>query len=209
MQFLAQQEQQREEPQIIEGPDLKKEPLTKIAALYFEWKAANNSVSTVAREKRIFKTVEKFFRANTPVKAIMLHQIRQYQKERREQISPTMKQPVTARSVNYEMQLLRAVMSYADCWTDELAARYRPLRQIKRRVGKVASKVQLQTIITTAMGNEFWRVAMYCGTVAAGTGCRSGEIRNLMLGDIDLINGNIRIARELAKNCRISRQRDA
>ena len=45
--------------------------------------------------------MEKFFRANTPVKAIVLHQIRQYQKERREQISPTMKQPVTARSVNY------------------------------------------------------------------------------------------------------------
>jgi hypothetical protein len=62
-----------------------------------------------------------------------------------------MKQPVTARSVNYEMQLLRAVMSYADCWTDELAARYSPLRQIKRRIGKVASKTQLKTIIATAM----------------------------------------------------------
>jgi hypothetical protein len=45
MQFLVQQEQQREEPQIIEGPDLKKEPLTKVAALYFEWKAANSSAT--------------------------------------------------------------------------------------------------------------------------------------------------------------------
>ena len=57
-------------------------------------------------------------------------------------------------------------MSYADCWTDELAARYSPLRQIKRRVGKVASKTQLKTIIATAMGNQFWQVAMYCGAVA-------------------------------------------
>jgi hypothetical protein len=32
----------------------RKEPLTKVAALYFEWKAANNSATTVARETRIF-----------------------------------------------------------------------------------------------------------------------------------------------------------
>ncbi len=42
-----------------------------------------------------------------------------------------MKQPVTARSVNYELQLLKGVMTYADCWTDHLAARYKPLREVK------------------------------------------------------------------------------
>lgn len=198
-QHLEEQKQQQEH-HYVEEADLKKEPLKKVAALYFEWKAASSSVTTIAREKRIFKNVEKFFGAGTHVRTIQLHQIREYQKERRTQISPTMKQPVTARSVNYEMQLLRSVLFYADCWTDHLAARYRPLRQVKRRVGKVATKAQMRTMISTAIQNEHWQVAMYCAAVAAGTGCRGGEIRNLKLEDIDLENGTIRIAREIAKN---------
>jgi len=54
-----------------------------------------------------------------------------------------MKQPVTGRTVNYEMHLLRSMTIFADCWTDKLAARYKPLRQVKKRAGKVASKQQL------------------------------------------------------------------
>ena len=199
LQFLEEQKQREEQPR-VEGPNLKKECLSKVATLYFDWKGANNSATTIEREKRIFKNLERFLGPNTQVRAIKLHQIREYQKQRREQTSPTMKQLVTARTVNYEIQLLRAVLTFADCWTSELAARYRPLRQIKRRVGKVATKAQLRTIITTAMSNEHWQLAMYCAAVAAGTGCRGGEIRNLKLEDIDLANGKIRIAREIAKN---------
>lgn len=50
------------------------------------------------------------------------------------------------------------------------------------------------------MRNEYWQLAMYCAAVAAGTGCRAGEIRNLKLEDIDLFNGKIRISRKIAKN---------
>ena len=31
--------------------------LERVAQLYFEWKLANNSAETVAREQRLFKTV--------------------------------------------------------------------------------------------------------------------------------------------------------
>ena len=57
--------------------------------------------------------------------------IQQYQQQRRQHVSKTMKQPVTARSVNYEMQLLRNMLKFAHCWTGDLAAGYRPLRQVK------------------------------------------------------------------------------
>jgi integrase len=200
LQFLEEQQLQTQQPPYVEGPNLKKESLSKVAALYFAWKAASSSATTIDREKRIFKNIERFLGPATKVGAIKVHQIREYQKQRREQISPTMKQFITARTVNYEVQLLRAILTYADCWTGELAARYRPLRQIKRRVGKVASKSQLRNILATAMRNEYWQLAMYCAAVAAGTGCRAGEIRNLKLEDIDLFNGKIRIAREIAKN---------
>src|SRR5207245_10013685 len=73
------------------------------------------------------------------------------------------------------------MMIVADCWTDSLAARYTPLRQNKKRAGKVAEKVQLMDIIKKAKENDYWRLAMYCAVVAVGSGCRGGEIRNLQL----------------------------
>jgi hypothetical protein len=51
-----------------------------------------------------------------------------------------MKKAVGPRTINYELQLLRGVMTYADCWTSDLEARYQPLRQPKSRVGKAASE---------------------------------------------------------------------
>ena len=107
-----------------------------------------------------------------------------------------MRQPVTARTVNYELFLLRCVMTYAGCWNGDLSAGYQPLREIKQRAGKVASKDQIKTLITTALANEYWQLAMYCAAVAIGTGCHGGEIRNLQLKDIDLEEGKVRIVRD-------------
>src|SRR2546422_9104316 len=92
-----------------------------------------------------------------------------------------MNQPVTGRTVNYEMHPLRSMMIFADCWTDSLAARYTPLRHIKKRAGKVAEKVQLMDIIKKAKENDYWRLAIYCAVVAVGSGCRGGGIRNLQV----------------------------
>ena len=101
MQFL--QELETPTTKYVESPDLTNEPLDRVAQLYFDWKLANNSSDTVSKERRMFNNVLRFFGSKTAVKSIRLPQIRDYQKDRRKQISPTMKQPVTARSVNYEM----------------------------------------------------------------------------------------------------------
>lgn len=101
--------------------------------------------------------------------------------------------------MNYEMHLLRGMMIFADCWTDSLAARYTPLRQIKKGAGKVAEKVQLIDIINKARGNDYWQLAMYCAAVAVGTGCRRGEIRNLQLKDIQLDEGKIVLPRPITR----------
>jgi len=198
MRFLEQQEIRKADG--VESADLTGESLASAAKLYFDWKLANNSPETVSRERRMFKNVLKFFGPQMPVKCIRLPKIRAYQKERRQQISPTMKQPVTARTVNYEMQLLKGVMSYADCWSETLDLRYQPLREAKSRAGKTASTDQMIKIIDTAKKNEYWQVAMWCGAVGAGTGCRSGEIRKLQLKDICLLEGKIRVIREIAKS---------
>jgi integrase len=175
-------------------------PLKRVAEEYFTWKLANSSEATVEREKRIFMPVEKFFASDFRVNAISLAHIHEYQKQRRQHVSRTMRKAVTGRTVNYEMFLLRCVMTYAGCWNENLSIGYQPLREVKQRAGKVASKDQIKTLITTALANEYWQLAMYCGAVATGTGCRGGEIRNLQLKDIDLEEGKVRIVREIAKN---------
>lgn len=197
--FLANAQQEVEQIK-TQSEDMRKLPLSRVADLYFEWKAASSAAITIERERRMFNSVRKFFGAQLPVKSIKLPMLQQYQQERRQHVSKTMKQPVTARSVNYEMQLLRNMLKFAHCWTGDLAAGYRPLRQVKSRIGKCAAKEQVMNIIETAKANEYWQVAMWCAAVAIGTGCRGGEIRRLQLGDIDLENGKLVIRREIAKN---------
>ncbi len=55
-------------------------------------------------------------------------------------------------------------------------------------------------VIQTAKKNEYWQLAMYCAAVAAGTGCRSWEIKNLQMQDIQIAESTILIRREIAKN---------
>ena len=197
--FLAGEQQEIEQIK-TQSEDIGKLPISRIADLYFEWKAASSAAVTIERERRIFNSVRKFFGSQLPAKAIKLPMIQQYQQQRRQHVSETMKQTVTARSVNYEMQLLRNMLKFAHCWTGDLAAGYKPLRQVKSRVGKCAAKEQVMKIIETAKANEYWQVAMWCAAVAIGTGCRGGEIRRLQLGDIDLENRRLIIRREIAKN---------
>lgn len=197
--FLASAQQEIEEIK-TQSEDMSRLPLSRIAELYFEWKAAGSSAGTIERERRIFNPVRKFFGSQLPAKAIKLPMIQQYQQQRRQHVSKTMRQPVSARSVNYELHLLRNMLKFAHCWTGDLATGYKPLRHVKSRVGKCAAKEQVMKIIETAKTNEYWQVAMWCAAVAIGTGCRGGEIRRLQIGDIDLENGRLVIRREIAKN---------
>lgn len=199
LEFLASEHQEIEEMK-TQSEDMGRLPLSRVADLYFEWKAASSAAVTIERERRMFKSVRKFFGSQLPVKSIKLPMIQQYQQQRRQHVSKTMKQPVTARSVNYEMQLLRNMLKFSRCWTGDLATGYKPLRQVKSRVGKCAAKEQVMKIIETAKANEYWQLAMWCTAVAIGTGCRGGEIRRLQLRDIDLENGKLVIRREIAKN---------
>lgn len=129
-------------------------PLKQVADLYFKQKATDHSPETVARERRIFRRVEEYFGSDTRVKSIHPWLVEQYQQERSKEISPTMKRKITARTINYEMQLLRGVMLHAGCWRGDLAVYYKPLRQTKSQRGQAASDNQLARIIETAKKNE-------------------------------------------------------
>jgi integrase len=204
LQFMKKTEERFEEltsPRASYG----KLTLHQVADLYFKQKAIDHAAGTIARERRIFRRVEQYFGSDTKVKSIHLWLIEQYQQERSTQTSPTMKQKITARTINYEMQLLRGVMLYAGCWKGDVAVYYKPLRQMKSQIGRFASDNQLARIIETAKKNENWEVAMYCAAAAAGTGCRGGEIRTLQLSDLRLNRGRVKIRAEVAKG-RVGRE---
>ena len=176
--------------------------LQRVSEMYFNWKRAGNAANTISREQKMFKNVLRFFGSQTVVRTISLAKIRQYQQERRSQITPHLKQQITGRTVNYEAQLLRGVMTCAGCWTSDLATQYKPLRQVKSRAGKVATNEQLMKIIAAAKTNPYWELAMYAAAVAIGTGCRSCEIKNLRLQDVHLESGKLVVRGEIAKNRR-------
>jgi hypothetical protein len=75
----------------VQSEDRSRLPLEKAAELYFNWKAADISPRTIAREKRLFKSVERFIGRKRTVRSIQLQLLEEYQEERRKQISPTMK----------------------------------------------------------------------------------------------------------------------
>lgn len=180
-------------------------PLKQVKELYFKQKATDHSADTIARERRLFRRVEKYFGPDTRVKAIHLWLIERYQQERSAEVSPTMRRKISARTINYEMQLLRGVMMHAGCWKGDLAVYYKPLRQLKSKIGRTASEHQLVKLIETAKTNEYWEVAMYCAAVAAGSGVRGGEIKTLRLRDLQLNHGRVKIRGEVAKN-RVGRE---
>jgi len=94
-QFL---ELKRQEDPDEKAEDLSKLPLSVVAEKYFEWKGANCSDKTIARERGMFKNVLNFFGKNKVVRSIHLQLIRRYQIERRKHISCTMKRPVGPRA---------------------------------------------------------------------------------------------------------------
>lgn len=163
----------REDPEEVEKApkteNMGKRPLREAAKEYFAWKLADGSAGTVEREQRLFKRVLQFFGSNLPTRLVSLPKIREYQKERKQEVSPTMKKPITPRTVNYEMQLLRGVMVFADCWTDHLEARYRPLRQKKSKKSRAATTEELKRILTTAKTRDDWQLVLYCAALAVGT----------------------------------------
>lgn len=153
----------------------------------------------------MFARLLRFFGPNIRVKSITLPMIREYQQTRRQQISRTTQERITARTINYELQLLKGVMEHAGCWAEQLAFRYKPLPEIKHRAGRVASKEELRLLFETGKKKESWFVATCCAAIAVGSGCRRGEIRKLQLKDVSSTDGKVRIIREVAKN-RIERE---
>jgi integrase len=124
--------------------------------------------------------------------------IRRFQMKRLETVAP--------KTINNEMLLLTAVLKNARLW-GHLKDAYEPLRVSKHGPGKALTSEQTAKLLATAKTNDRWFVALCATVLAYATGCRSGEIKKLRLGDLAL-DGEHPCIRLSAENTKGRRDRE-
>jgi integrase len=124
------------------------------------------------------------------LKANTLDSLKDYQATRTQQ--------VRERPVNLELGTLVNVLKEANLWKSPLN-NYKRLSEPESEVGEALTLDQLQRLEATAASNEAWQVAYCAELLAANTGVRGGEIKQLQLGAIDLERRRIRITRKSTK----------
>lgn len=131
------------------------------------------------------------FLRGTKLCDISIGTIREYQLWRSEKAG--------ASRINHETCCLTQILRYANLW-GPIAPHFRPLPLPKPRIGKAISPEEEDRLFEkAAKGRKRWHVAYWCSSLMANTAAGPGEIRNLRLGDVDLIGRTIHI-REGTKN---------
>ena len=102
--------------------------------------------------------------------------------------------------------MLAAVLKNARLWTPLLEL-YEPLRVAKHGPGQALSPEQTAKLIETALTNDGWFVALCATVLAYATGCRSGEIKTLQLGDL-MLDGESPHIRLRPENTKSRRERE-
>jgi integrase len=107
-----------------------------------------------------------------------IHEIKRYESQRlREKRSP--------KSVNNEILVLAGILRDANVW-HRVASHYRPLRVIRSEVGAALSREEANQLFKVASIAHANAVAPFVAVLAYATGMRSGEIKQLQLGSINI-----------------------
>jgi integrase len=130
------------------------------------------------------------------LKAITLDHLKDYQRQRREQVHE--------RPINLELGILINVLKEANLLRGTLE-KYKGLREPESEVDEALTIGELQRLEATASSNDAREVAYCAELLAANTGMRGGEIKRVRMGMVDLENRRIRITRRSTKTDRGAR----
>jgi integrase len=172
--------------------------LSQALAAWMEFRVATRPKASVAAEQTSCRHLNQMIGADRRLNSITGWDIRRYQMKRLETVGP--------KTVNNELSVLTAVLKNARLWAS-LRETYEPLPVLKRGPGRALTPEQTATLIETAKTNDHWFVALCATVLAYATGCRSGEIKKLRLGDL-VLDGNRPFIRLLAENTKGRRSRD-
>ena len=152
----------------------------------------------MAAEQTTCRHLNEVIGADRRLSNITAWDIRRYQMKRLETVG--------AKTVNNELLVLTAVLKNARLWSP-LRENYEALPVLKRGPGQALTPEQTAKLIETAKTNDHWFVALCATVLAYATGCRSGEIKKLQLGDL-VLEGNRPFIRLRAENTKGRRSRD-
>lgn len=108
--------------------------------------------------------------------------------------------PVKPKKVNQELGLLRLLMVRAKCWSEDLEDLYEPLLDDEAEVPRALSPEEQQRWLATSYSSARWNVVHWYSLLAFNTCMSTDEIRGLRLGDINLSQQILTVARKTSKN---------
>ena len=120
-------------------------------------------------------------------------------------VTERLKDGITVSTVNKEVWSWGLILKKAKLWR-RLKDDYKPLKAQASDIGRALTRAELRHLVEVAETNTSWEAAFYGSVLAANTGLRSGEIKKLHLGDIDLERRALRIRRKDAKTDASARQ---
>jgi integrase len=112
------------------------------------------------------------------------------------------KTPCSAKpqKINQELGLLMRLMKRAGCWSDELESFYQPLLNDEEEVLRALSPEEHRTWLETSKTKKEWNLVYWHSILAFDTCMSTDEIRGLRIGDINMFQRVITVARKTAKN---------
>jgi integrase len=165
---------------------------------WMEFRAATRPKASVAAEQTACRHLKEIIGADRRLSSITAWDVRRFQMKRLEVVGP--------KTINNEMLVLTAVLKSARLWSS-LKDLYEPLATPKHGPGQALTPEQTAKLIETAKTNDRWFVALCATVLAYATGCRSGEIKKLRLGDL-VFEGEKPCIRLRAEDTKGRRDRD-
>jgi integrase len=172
--------------------------LSQALAAWMGFRAATRPKASVAAEQTSCRHLNQVIGGDRRLHSITAWDIRRYQMKRLETVGP--------KTVNNEVSVLTATLKSARLWAP-LQETYAPLQVPKSGPGQALTPEQTTKLIETAKTNDHWFVALCATVLAYATGCRSGEIKKLQLGDL-VLDGSRPFIRLRAENTKARRSRD-
>jgi integrase len=171
--------------------------LSQALAKWMEFRSATRPKASVAAEQTACRHLKELIGADRQLRSLTIWDIRNYQMKRVSTVS--------SKTVNNELLVLTAILKSARLWSP-LRELYEPLPVHKRGPGQSLTPEQTAKLIETARTNDRWFVALCATVLAYATGCRSGEIKKLKMGDL-LLDGDQPFIQLQAENTKSRRDR--
>jgi len=108
--------------------------------------------------------------------------------------------PVKPQKINQELGILTRLLRRASCWSDELENFYQPLLNDEEEVLRALNPEEQRKWLDVARLKKEWNLVYWYSIVAFGTCMSTDELRGLRLGDINMFQRVVTVARKTAKN---------